>query len=142
MMRVLLPVDGDEDRAAAAAEAVTVLPGAAEAVTVTVLNVQPKVEVADADGGRADSADWFDPDEYPSSVERALSILEEAGITVEKRREHADPASAIVETAQAIDADRIVMSGRKRTPVGKVLFGSVTQSVLLDADVPVTVVTG
>lgn len=34
----------------------------------------------------------------------------------------------------------LVVGGRKRTPVGKALFGSVTQSVLLEADVPVVAV--
>jgi nucleotide-binding universal stress UspA family protein len=38
------------------------------------------------------------------------------------------------------DARYLVIGGRKRTPVGKALFGSVTQSVLLEADVPVVAV--
>jgi nucleotide-binding universal stress UspA family protein len=69
----------------------------------------------------------------------AKELLEAAGITVETRREHADPEEAIVALAREVDADQIVMAGRKRTPVGKAVFGSVTQSVLLKADLPVTV---
>jgi nucleotide-binding universal stress UspA family protein len=38
------------------------------------------------------------------------------------------------------DASYLVIGGRKRTPVGKALFGSVTQSILLEADVPVVAV--
>jgi nucleotide-binding universal stress UspA family protein len=38
------------------------------------------------------------------------------------------------------DTRYLVIGGRKRTPVGKALFGSVTQSVLLEAAVPVVAV--
>jgi hypothetical protein len=64
------------------------------------------------------------------------------GVAVEKRRVHGEPAEEILTAADEISADRIVMCGRKKTPVGKVLFGSVTQSVLLNAETPVTVIYG
>lgn len=48
-----------------------------------------------------------------------------------------DAADEIVRYSDQVDARYIVISGRKRSPVGKALFGSVTQSVLLDADRPV-----
>jgi nucleotide-binding universal stress UspA family protein len=38
------------------------------------------------------------------------------------------------------DIDHVVMGGRKRSPTGKMLFGSVTQSLILHSDVPVTVI--
>lgn len=138
-MRVVLPVDMDDERAVAAAKAVTSIPQAAESVHVTVLNVQQVVDVR-GEGGRVQSGQWYDPEDFPPSVDVAVDILESAGVAVETRRAHADPAEAIIEIAEEIDADRIVMAGRKRTPVGKVLFGSVTQSVLLTAETPVTVV--
>jgi nucleotide-binding universal stress UspA family protein len=139
-MRVLLPIDNSEERAIAAAETVLSLPNAAESVHVTLLNVQKEINVAGDDGGHVSSDDWYDEDEFPSSVEKAKEVLENAGVTVEKRREHAEPPDAIIKFAEEMNADRIIMAGRKRTPVGKVLFGSVTQSVLLHSDVPVTVI--
>lgn len=137
-MRVLLPIDLNEARATAAATAITDLPYAADMVDVTLLNVAP--DVAARDNAIVNSEEWYDETDYPDSVEAAEKILREANITVGKRRRHADPASAILEEAAEMDADRIVMSGRKKSPVGKVLFGSVTQSVLLDSEVPVTFV--
>lgn len=139
-MNVLVPVDAEEIRALAAAESVAKLPNAAETVTVTLLNVEEKIEVTGGEGGHVSSDEWYDEDELPPSVEAAKALLEREGITVEVRREHADPAETILAVADEIGADGIVMAGRKRTPVGKVLFGSVTQSVLLNADIPVTVV--
>lgn len=48
-----------------------------------------------------------------------------------------DPSSRITEYSDKQDARYIVISGRKRSPAGKVLFGSVTQTVLLNAECPV-----
>lgn len=53
-----------------------------------------------------------------------------------------NPAVMILEKIGEHDARYIVLGGRKRTPIGKALFGSVTQSVLLEADRPVVTVTG
>lgn len=53
-----------------------------------------------------------------------------------------NPAEDILEYAEDTDASYVVIGGRKRSPVGKALFGSVTQSILLNASQPtVTVLT-
>ncbi|MEA5388955.1 universal stress protein [Haloarculaceae archaeon H-GB2-1] len=44
------------------------------------------------------------------------------------------PAESILSEAGKRDVDLVSLSGRKRTPTGKALFGSVTQAVILGAD--------
>lgn len=48
-----------------------------------------------------------------------------------------DPASRITEYAEDHNVRYLVVAGRKRSPTGKAIFGSVTQSVLLNAPCPV-----
>lgn len=48
-----------------------------------------------------------------------------------------EPATEILEEASRREARYLVIGGRKRSPVGKALFGSITQSVLLNANLPV-----
>ncbi len=141
MFRVLLSVDSDEERALAAAKAVTSLPGDPEAIHVTILNVEKEIDARDS-GGAVKSEEWYDESAFPESATAAKEHLEAAGVAVDMRREHGDPAEMVLAVADEVDADRIVLSGRRRSPAGKVLFGSVTQSVLLDATRPVTVVMG
>ncbi|MWV64568.1 universal stress protein [Halorubrum sp. JWXQ-INN 858] len=53
-----------------------------------------------------------------------------------------EPAEELLAYADEEAASYLVVGGRKRSPVGKALFGSVTQSVLLDAECPVLTVMG
>lgn len=46
----------------------------------------------------------------------------------------------ILEEARRIDANYVVIGGRKRTPVRKAVFGSKTQSLLLQTELPVVTV--
>jgi nucleotide-binding universal stress UspA family protein len=71
------------------------------------------------------------------SVRRARDRFRDAGVTVELLEESGDPAQSILDAADDIDADAICVAGRKRSPAGKALFGSVSQSVILNTDRPV-----
>ncbi|WP_254533239.1 universal stress protein [Natrinema gelatinilyticum] len=52
-----------------------------------------------------------------------------------------DPTAMILQKATEHNARYVVIGGRKRSPVGKALFGSTTQSILLSIDRPVVTVT-
>lgn len=138
MYRVLLPIGENADHALAAVEAVATLPNADENVEAVLLNVYEGFEVT-GEAGRIESEDVWDAENFPDSVDAARDRLDAAGISVSARREHGDPAEEILAVAAAVDADAIVMSARRRSPAGKALFGSTTQSVLVSADRPVTV---
>ncbi|HEU4337959.1 MAG TPA: universal stress protein [Nocardioides sp.] len=51
-----------------------------------------------------------------------------------------DPSDAVVQVAQRRDARLVVLGLRARTPVGKLVFGSTAQRILLDATCPVLAV--
>lgn len=51
-----------------------------------------------------------------------------------------EPVTEILSEANRRGARYLVIGGRKRTPVGKAVFGSITQSILLNADLPVVTV--
>lgn len=51
-----------------------------------------------------------------------------------------EPADSILSVANAHDVRYVVVGGKKRSPTGKAIFGSVTQSVLLNAEVPTVTV--
>ncbi len=53
-----------------------------------------------------------------------------------------DEGEVVVALAEELDADMVVIGGRKRSPAGKAVFGSTAQDILLEAPCPVTFVRG
>lgn len=123
MKDVLLGIDGSVDRAVVQAETV--------------------IDLFDIDDIRAYLLHDFDENPEGASatqvdsVRRAKELLEDAGVPVEVREGSGDPAESIVATASELDVDAICVAGRKRSPAGKMLFGSVSQSVILNTERPV-----
>ncbi|MFC3476323.1 universal stress protein [Halobacterium litoreum] len=136
MYRVLVPVDDDVDRALAQARYVTDLPAADEEVEAILLFVF----TGDAEDLPSDLQQFKTADRI-QSVRRARDHLEDAGVEVQVRDDSGDTTDDILDDAEEYDVDAIVLGGRKRSPAGKAIFGSVTQSVILNTDRPV-VVTG
>jgi nucleotide-binding universal stress UspA family protein len=131
--RILIPVDDDAERATAQAEFVTDLPLESGAFGVTATHA--------LHGEELDAPDAMRNPGRIATVRQLRDTLEEAGVDVTIGEIGQPPAEGIVDLADDIDADLIVLGGRKQSPAGKVLFGSVSQHVLLETDRPV-VVTG
>lgn len=144
MYRVLIPIDTEEPRARAQAEAVAALPNAEEELKADLLYVFEEVDsVADEAGDFYIEEVNRNLKEYqglPDTIDLVVEILEDAGVETAVHDVTGDPAPAILDIAEEFDAASIVLGSRRRSPVGKVLFGSVTQAVILDSDRPVTVV--
>lgn len=148
MYRVLLPVDDNTSAAERAVDTVLSLPGEPTELAVIVLHVSSQSSGSMFTGERIgsgtrvagmDASEFYDEVDLPKTVSDAHDRLAEAGVQTTVRHEQGEPDKQIVSVAQEVDAELIVMSGRKRSPSGKAVFGSVTQSVLLSADIPVTV---
>ncbi|MFY4813967.1 universal stress protein [Haloarcula sp. AONF1] len=129
MYEIVAGIDKSEARGTAIAEAITEVPMDASQVRVTLLHDFEE----NPEGASVDQV---------ASVRRAREVLEDAGVEVALEESSGEPADAILRLADEQDADMIVVAGRKRTPTGKVLFGSVTQSVILGTDRSVLVCSG
>lgn len=128
MYRVLLPLDISEARTAAQVDAVSSLPSEPESVEVTLLHVFDDRETAETTSVR----------QLPAGS-MAEERLRSSRIAVDTMTRHGDPATQIIEAAEEVEADMIVLGGRKRSPLGSLLFGSVSQAVTLDSTRPVLV---
>ncbi|MFC6826222.1 universal stress protein [Halopelagius fulvigenes] len=126
MYHVVVGVDDEEEHALRCVEEVVELPGGPEEKRVTLIHTF----VDNPSGASATQV---------QSVREAADYLEERGVEYQIEESSGDPADAIVTTADREEANLIVVGGRKRSPAGKALFGSVTQSVILGAERPVMV---
>ncbi|WP_336328974.1 MULTISPECIES: universal stress protein [unclassified Haloarcula] len=120
MYSVLVPVDRNEARASNQASYVSRLPDATATAEATVLYVMPPDEFADAEEVAFGDVD---------AAVQAADQLEEAGVSVTRMVADGGVAQQIVRTATELDSDEIVVGGRKRSGVSKVLLGSTAQDV-------------
>jgi nucleotide-binding universal stress UspA family protein len=76
------------------------------------------------------------------AVEALRSRLADAGVQFEVQQlvRGKEAAEEVVEAAERLDASFVVIGLRRRTPTGKLLFGSQAQRILLDANCPVLAV--
>ena len=131
MFRVLLPIDSDAERSLRQVTFVASLPHADTDVEATLLHVFPNEEMAERT-----TVDQL------AAGRQAHEFLTDRKITVRSQSRFGDPATEILHAADDVNADLVVLGGRKRSPLGSFLFGSVSQSVTLDATRPVTITGG
>lgn len=142
MYRVLAAVDGNEDRVAKQLDALRELPGREE-LAVTVLHVHEEIDVPADEAGRSViesiNEDIDSLQGVPDAVYRAAEELESLGIQADVATMRGDAVPTILDAAADVGADAILVAARDRSPVGKAMFGSVTQGVILNSDIPVIV---
>jgi nucleotide-binding universal stress UspA family protein len=73
-------------------------------------------------------------------IERAVGKDADVTWKLHLRTISGDIGDALVELSDQLRPDLLVIGARRRSPVGKALLGSVAQTVILEANVPVLVV--
>ena len=141
---ILVPIDGSDtalaaiDKAAGLAKAF-----GAQVTAIFVIDPYPFTGVG------ADFA--YGQDQYlnaakaeaGAAIENAAARLKQAGVDAETKVVESHAVwRGVLEAADAVGADLIVMGSHGRSGIEKLLLGSVTQRVLQDAEMPVLVVKG
>ena len=139
--RILVPVDGS-DPAAGAAEYVAENFPSATVVLLHVINPAETGYSAEVSMPTV-SEEWYE--ERRNDAGDLLDDLEtsahEAGVDdIERVIEVGRPIQAIVDYAEEHDIDQIVMGSHGRSGMSRILLGSVAETVVRRATVPVTVV--
>jgi len=78
--------------------------------------------------------------ERHESVRHFEEVFDEHGVDYEVKGVVGDISDGIIDIAERTESDRVIVSGRTRSAVGKAVFGSTAQDVLLNAPCPVTYV--
>lgn len=146
MYRVLMAVDEDERQAESMAAWIERLAEEVDELEVIILHVFRDVDIPSQVVVHEPLGDFeethHEQREIPTAVTDVVDRLEKSGIGAEIRIERGEnPAETIIAFAEdeENDVDNIFIGGRKNSPVGKAIFGSVAQTVLLNTDIPVTV---
>lgn len=136
---ILLPVSTFGPWARATAETIAEMENA-DTITVHLLHVVTE-ERASVENFETASSSLDTLVRELSSVTTAIETLNAAGVDHEVIGVEANTlARGILETAEHVDSDRIYLFGRRRSSVGKAVFGSTLQQVIANANVPVVVV--
>lgn len=139
-MKILIPVDGSELSLKAMRVAMNllqqglsgslVLANVQEPANLYEMVVAPDSEILQ----RVSTAAGVD------ALEKAESLLMEAGVVYEREIATGDPAHTIVDIAERFACDMIIMGARGASALRSALLGSVSNEVLHSAHVPVMIV--
>lgn len=135
--RILLPVDGSEHSMHAVANAVELSCATSEIIVATVLPPIPNVIGGDA---RKEAEDAVKTD-AALLTQPVIETLRKSNIACQDKIVlHTSTAEGIIETAEDMKCDLIIMGSRGRSEIEGLLLGSVTHKVLTLAKIPVLVV--
>lgn len=143
-MKVLVATDGSDASTDAVRRGFEVLGSPDAVVLLTVLTDVP----GDDAGGFESSVDtpeqqereWADEQVDAKALLDAAAGLVPTGVTVDRRVEVGDPASAICDVAADSGADVIVVGSHGRGLIKRIVLGSVSEHVVRHAPCPVLVV--
>ncbi|WP_071391326.1 universal stress protein [Haloprofundus marisrubri] len=142
MKRVIMPVDAEPERLDRQLDTLERLFDR-DGVEVTVLHVYEEIDTPADEAGKTILESINENIEslqgVPETVEHAGTRLEDDGVAVSLRTTTGEPKQAILDAADDVDADAILIGNSRRTPVGKAVFGSVTQGLILEGERPVLV---
>lgn len=130
-MKILFAIDGSPCSEFALQEACRLLPvSGAEAMVLSVLDTM--VYAAGNEGLGIGLAQVIDREEQAIAADlaRTKARLIERGASVNALELEGDPATVILETAQAFQPDVIVLGSHGRGPIGRLILGSVSDKVL------------
>jgi len=137
---VLVPLDGSPLADDALAHALETFD-----CRITVVNVVTPLDASMSEGGILEPGEERRDDAHERAdrlIDRARDQAAEVNRTVESVVETGDPAETILETAEDLAVDQIVMGGHggERSDIGRRLLGTVATTVVGEAPVTVTVV--
>ncbi|QZA88551.1 universal stress protein [Salinarchaeum sp. IM2453] len=138
MVDILVPVEEEENQITNIKNTLLGLPFNPEITNLHLLNVFEEFEVESDQWSTINSEEFYEK-EFPQPIASLADELQHKGYSLELYRRHGDPVDTIIQLSNEITANMIVVGGRKRSPVGKALFGSVAQSVILQTDIPVLI---
>lgn len=133
MAHVLVPTDGSEQAAAALEYAFDLFPEG----DITVLSV---VEVTTFPDDPRKTPTEAAEDHAEEALQTAQDLAEEHGRSVYTATVHQSAASGIIDYTEDNDIDHIVMGSKGQSGLTRILLGSVAETVVRRAPVPVTVV--
>jgi nucleotide-binding universal stress UspA family protein len=137
---ILIAVENDRDRMVPVVEHAAEIADALSA-KVTLYHVYKPDEFESLLDSR--DLDSGDPNELARDndmVEAAAELLQDAGVSFKVAAARGDPAEKIVSYVEANEIDHVFVGGRRRSPAGKMILGSVSQTVLLETEVPCTII--
>ncbi|MFC4542456.1 universal stress protein [Halosolutus amylolyticus] len=142
MDTILVPVPGHDKWSKETAEVLADIETDPEVFLLYTFTDEDVSTTSDNLGQSPESVDLDELASRKSAVRMASRALETAGIetNVVGASGDEDRGDAILSTIDDVDADRAYIFSRKRSPVGKAVFGSAIQDVLFESPVPIVVV--
>jgi nucleotide-binding universal stress UspA family protein len=138
LARILVPLDGSMLAETALAAACSL--AAREGATINLVRAAEVTTLPGADTAEAQVMAIREAEEY---LARVVGRLADKGIgPVETHVWYGPAAASIVEAAVAQKIDLIVMSTHGHSGLGRLVFGSVAESVLRGTTVPILIVRG